>query len=113
MIFWIDDDREVELLWVYLRKTCISVRAPLHRGSHSISVAEIVVVSHPNLIPVIDDWSAWEGEEKHIHELDSLPVVIHEGSQTPADTKIDPRPRVSGIYPVHIIPLFIGDHLQG
>ena len=54
VVLGVDDDRKVELLRVGGGKTGISIRAPLHGRPHAIPVPEIVVITHPDLIAVID-----------------------------------------------------------
>ena len=46
---------EVELSPVRPRKACISVARPLHRRPDAVAVAEVHVVAHSDLVPVIED----------------------------------------------------------
>ena len=52
-------------------------------------------------------------EEQAVHQLDLPPVVAEQRRQAPADAEVDPRPRVAGVDPVHVVALLVGDHLQG
>ena len=40
-------------------------------------------------------------------------MVSEQGKEAPADAEIDAHAGVLGIDPVHVVPLFVGDHFQG
>src|ERR1043165_5520994 len=58
MIFGIDDDRQMKLLRVCLGKAGVAIGAPLHWCAAPVAVAQVNVVTHSDLIAVVDDWSA-------------------------------------------------------
>src|SRR5205085_9237200 len=55
MILGIDDDGQMELLWIGMRKASVAIGAPLHRRSATVAIAEINVVAHADLVAVIND----------------------------------------------------------
>ena len=54
MIFRIDNNRQEQLLGISARKTGITVGVPLHRGAHAIPITKVVVITHANLIAVVE-----------------------------------------------------------
>ena len=90
----------------------VAVGAPLHRGAHAVAVAEIEVVPHPDLVAVVDDGRAGQGEEQRVHELDLAAAVAEERGQAPADAQVDAGLRVLGVRPVHVVALLVRDHLE-
>src|SRR5215475_4950899 len=46
---------EVELSPVGAREACVAVAGPLHRCAHAVAVAEVHVVAHAYLVPVVED----------------------------------------------------------
>ena len=113
MIFRFNDYRQKQPLGAGLGEAGVAVLIPLHRGTYSVAVAQIIIVTHADLVAVVDDGSARHGEEQHIHQLDLSAVVFHQWCQPAADAEVDTSARVSGIDPVHIVTLLIGHHLQG
>ncbi len=61
VILRIRNDREIETLRIGTRKACVSISTPLHRGTNPIPVAEVDIVTHSNLIAVVDHGSPWKG----------------------------------------------------
>jgi len=66
VVLGIDDDREIELLGVGGGEARVAVRAPLHRRSHCVSVAEVEVVAHAELIAVVHDRRPRQREQQTI-----------------------------------------------
>ena len=95
------------------RKTGVPIRAPLHGGTHAVSVSQINVVPHPDFVAIIDYRRTGQREQQSVHHLDTAPVVSHQGRQASANTQIETHSGVLGVDPVHIIPFFICNHLQG
>ena len=112
VVFRVGHDRQVETLPVGARKARVAIGAPLHRRTHAIAIAEEDVVAHSDLVAVVKDRGAWEREEQAVHELDALAVVAEEGRQAPADAEIDPSRSVLRVRAVHVVALFVRDHLQ-
>ncbi len=106
------DEGEVEALRVGGREPCVPVLVPLHRRPHAVAIAQVDVVAHPDLVAVVDDGGAGEREEQRVHQLDPAPVVAQERGQPPADPQVHPRLRVASVDPVHVVALFVGDHLE-
>src|SRR5438477_161990 len=68
----------------------VPVAAPLHRCADPVSVAEVDVVPHPDLVPVVDDRGAGHGEQQRVHQLNAAAVVLQERGEPAADTQVDP-----------------------
>ena len=58
MLLRVDDDRQIEPLRVGPGEPSVSIRAPLHRRAHAVSVAEVEIIAHADLIAVIDHRSS-------------------------------------------------------
>ena len=102
----------VEPLRVGAGEAGVAVGAPLHRRAHAVAVAEVDVVAHADLVAVVDDRRARQGEEQRVHQLDAAAVVPQQRRQPAADAEVDPRLRVRGVDAVHVVALLVGDHLQ-
>ena len=53
----------------------VPIGAPLHRGPHAVPIAQVEVVSHADLVAVVDDRGPREGKQQAVHEPDLVPVV--------------------------------------
>ena len=84
----------------------------MHGRAATIAVAQIKIVSHANLIAVIDDWCAWHGKEQRVEQLDFSAVVRKERPKPTADAEIDPCVRVCGVHAIHVVALLVGHHFQ-
>ena len=112
VVLGVDDHRQVELLRVGAREAGVAVGAPLHRRAHAVAVAEVEVVAHADLVAVVDDGRPREREEQAVHQLDAPAVVAQQRRQPAADAQVDPRPRVLGVDPVHVVAVLVGHHLE-
>ena len=108
----VHDDRAVQLGRHGAGEAGVSVSVPLHRGAHTVAVAQIDVVAHADLIAVINDGSAGKGEEQAIQQLDAAPAVIDQWGQPAPDADVDAHARIGAVGQVHVIALIITDHLQ-
>ena len=113
LILWIDDYRQIQLLRIGPRKSGIAVGAPLHRCAHSVAIAEVEVVTHADLVAVVDDRRSRQREQECIHQFNFAAIVSKQRRQTAANAEIDSHRPVLRVGPVHVIALFIGDHLKG
>ena len=112
VVLGIGDHRQVQALAVGAREAGVAVAAPLHRRAHAVAVAEEDVVAHPDLVAVVDDRRPGQREQEPVHELDPAPVVAQQRSQPVPDPEVDARLAVARVGPVHVVALFVGDHLQ-
>ena len=108
----VHDRRRVEPGEVGPREARIAVAGPLHRGADAIAVAKVDVVAHADLVAVIDHGRAGKREEQTVQELDPGPAVADQRGQTAANPQVEPHPRVGGVLAVHVVALFLGDHLE-
>ncbi len=113
MIFGIDDHRQDEPLRVGARISRVAIRAPLHGRAHPVPVAEEDVVAHPDLVAVIEHRGARQAEEQCIHQFHLPAVVAGQGREPAADAEVDAHGRLVREGAIHVIALFVGDHLQG
>ena len=97
VILRVDDHRQVEALRIGAREARVAVARPLHGGAHAIAVAEVEVVSHSDLVAVIDDRRARQREQQRVHQLDAAPVVFEQRRETAADAEVDARLLVVGV----------------
>ncbi len=95
------------------REPAAAVGGPLHGRAHAVAVAEINVVAHADLVAVIDDGRSREREQQAVHQFDAAAVIVHEGRQAAPDSDVDAHLRIGAVGQVHVVPLFVGDHLQG
>ena len=93
----VHDHWQVELRRVATGEPAIAIRRPLHRCAHAITIAEIYIVAHPDLVAVIDDRRAGKRHQQRVHQLDLPPVIVHQRRQSPSDPQIDAGARVGRI----------------
>ncbi len=108
----IDDDREKELLRVRAGEACIAISVPLHGRAYAVAVAEVEIVSHADLVAVVEDRSAGQREEQRVDQLDFFAIVVQQRSEAAADAEIDASAGVLGVKPVHVVSLLVGDHFE-
>ena len=113
VILRVDNRGKIEPLGIGARESRISVGTPLHRCAHTVTITEIKVVAHTDFVTIVNDRCARQGEEETVHQFDLFAVIVQERRQPPTDAEIQLGGRVAGIHPVHVVPLFIGDHLKG
>ena len=75
MMFRIDDDREIEPLWVGPGKARVAVGAPLHGRAHAVAIAEINIIAHADFVAVIDHRRSRKRKEQTVEQLHLAPVV--------------------------------------
>ena len=51
-------------------------------------------------------------EEQRVQQLDAAAAVLDERRQPAADADVDPHLRIGGVDRVHVVALFVGDHLE-
>ena len=104
---------QVELGEVGATEACVAVGAPLHRGADAVAVAEVDVVAHTDLVPVIQDRGPRKREEQAVEELHLAAAVVEQRRQPAPDPEVELHARVLRVLPPHVVALVIGDHLQG
>ena len=90
----------------------VAVARPLHGRAHAVAVAQVDVVAHADLVAVVDDGRAGQGEQQAVHQLDAPAAVVHQRRQPAADAQVDPHARVRRVLAVHVVALLVGHHLQ-
>ena len=109
----VHERRQVQLREVGPGEAGVPVRSPLHRRAHAVPVPEVDVVAHENLVAVVEHGAARQRQEQPVEEFGHSPVVVDEGGEAPADPEVPPHPGVVGVLVVHVVALFVGDHLEG
>ncbi|OSY49953.1 hypothetical protein BG846_04419 [Streptomyces fradiae ATCC 10745 = DSM 40063] len=109
----VHDGRQVEPPRIAGGEAGVAVGRPLHRGPHGVPVAQPDVVAHADLVAVVEDRRAGQGEQQRGEQLDLVAVVVQERGQPPPDADVGAHPRVLGVLRVHVVALLVGDHLQG
>ncbi len=109
----VHDGRQTEPARVGGGETRVAVRGPLHRRAHAVPVAEPDVVAHADLVPVVEDRRAGQGEQQGGEQLDLVAVVLQQRGEPAADAHVGAHPGVLGVLRVHVVALLVGDHLQG
>ena len=112
MILGIDDDGQMELLWIGLRKASVAIGAPLHRRSAAVAIAEINVVAHADLVAVINDRRAGHRHEHGVEQFHFAPAVGEQRSEPATNAEVDARMRIVGINAPHVIALLVRHHFQ-
>ena len=105
--------RQVELREVGGGEAAVAVGRPLHRRAHAVAVAEEDVVAHPDLVAVVEDRAARHREEHGVEQLGHVLVVVEQREQPAGDADVAPHPGIGRVLRVHVVPLLVGDHLQG
>ena len=111
-VLGVADHRQIQLLRVGPGEAGVSVGAPLHRRADAVSVAQVDVVAHAELVAVVDDGRPGQREQERVHELDHPAVVAEERREPAADAQVDARLGIVRVGAVHVVALLVGDHLE-
>src|SRR5215831_21107832 len=103
MIFRVDRDWQIKLLWICSGKSGVAIGAPLHRCPAAVAIAEIKIIAHPDLISVIDDRSTGHREEQGVEQLNLAAAVCQQRRKTPANPEINPSVRIGSVNSVHVV----------
>ena len=112
VIFGVDDSREIEALGIRSGEPGVAIGAPLHWCSDAVPVGQVDVVPHPDLVAVVDDRSARQGQQEGVHQLDSAPVIPEQRGESAPNAEIDAGLGILGVYPIHIVAVLVGHHLE-
>ena len=113
LVFGVQGDRQIQLLRVRARKPRVAIRAPLHRRSHPVAVAQVDIVPHPDLVAVVKHRRAGQRQQQPIQQIYPLAVVAQQRRQPPPNSQVEPRLVDMRVHPVHVVPLLVRHHLQG
>ena len=94
------------------REPGVPVPRPLHRRAHAVAVAEIDVVAHADLVAVIDDGAARQGQQQAVQELHAAAVAVEQRRQPAADAEVQLHVGVVRVGVVHERALFVRHHLE-
>src|SRR5690606_912615 len=86
MVERIEDQRQVKLLRIGLRKAAVAVGTPLHGCSDTVAVTQVEIISHPDLVAIVDDVCTGQTEEQGIEQLNLFSVIFEQRSQTMPDS---------------------------
>ncbi len=75
----LDVDREEQPLGVGAAESGVAVGRPVHGRADGVAVAEVDVVAHADLVPVVDDGGAGHAHEQAVHELQLAAGVVEQG----------------------------------
>src|SRR5690606_17475714 len=109
----VHDDGQVEAGGVAFGEAGVAVGGPLHGGADGVAVAEPDVVAHADFVAVVQDGGAGEGEQEGGEQFELVAVVVQGGGQAAADADVGFHAGVFGVFGVHVVAFFVGDHLQG
>ena len=112
VVLGVGDEGQVQTLRVGRREPRVAVLVPLHRRPDAVAVAQVDVVAHADLVAVVDDRCARQGEQEGVHQLDPATVVAEQRGEAPPDPEVDPCLRVLRVDPIHVVPLLVGHHLE-
>ncbi|KAG0505402.1 MAG: hypothetical protein Udaeo_12580 [Candidatus Udaeobacter sp.] len=84
----------------------------MHRRTATITIAEVKIVTHADLIAVVDDRCAGHGEQQGVEQLNFSAVIRKQRTKPPADAKIDTRMRIGRVNSIHVVALLVGHHFQ-
>src|SRR5678815_4509025 len=85
----IQNEGGIQALRVSVRETSVPPAIPLHGRADAIAIAQVNIVAHPDLVPVVNDWRSRKGHQKTIHQLNSSSVVVEQRCKPPADADVD------------------------
>ncbi|CAM5693532.1 hypothetical protein SGLAM104S_08783 [Streptomyces glaucescens] len=109
----VHDRGQVEAAGVAGGEARVAVGRPLHGGADGVPVAEPDVVAHADLVAVVQDRRARQRQQQGREQLDLVAVVVQQGGESAPDADVGAHARVLGVLRVHVVALFVGDHLQG
>ena len=81
----VHDRRQHQCSRVGTREATVAVDRPLHRGAHTIAVAQMDVVAHADLIAVVQHRRAGHGQQQGGHQFDAAAVALQQRRQAAAD----------------------------
>src|SRR5260221_9953866 len=90
----------------------MAIGRPLHGRADAVSIAEIDIIAHADLIAVIDDWRPGHREQQAVQQLDLESVISQQRCQAAANAEIDRHARVRGVEAPEIVTLAPGYHLE-
>ena len=105
-------DRKEKLLGIGGGKAGIPVGVPLHRRPDTIAVAQVNIVSHADLIAIIDARASGQAEQKAVQQLDATAVVVEQGCQSAADPFVELGAVVLSKDLIEVVAFFLGDHRE-
>ena len=108
----VHERRQVELGEVRLREAAVAVGRPLHGRAHRVPVTEVDVVTHQQLVAVVDDGAARQGQDQGIQQLGRAAVVVEERGQPAPDPHVALHPRVLGVLGHEVVPLLVAHLLE-
>src|SRR5699024_11472057 len=91
----------------------VAVRAPLHGCAHRVAATEPDVVAHADLVAVVQDGRAGQGQQQGGEELDLVAIVVQQRCEPAPDPHVGTHTWFFGVLGVHVVALFVGDHFQG
>ncbi len=112
-IYRIGDGRQKQPFRIGRGKSAVGSPQPLHGGAHTVAVAQQKVVAHADLVSIIENGRARHGHQQQIHQFNPVPVVLQQWGEPAANAQMEARLRVDRIRLMEIVPLAVGDHLQG
>ena len=112
-ILWVAYHGQEKPLRVGVAKASVAVARPLHGRAHSVAVPEVDIVAHPDLVTVVDDRYARQGEDEEVEQLYLAAVVIEQGREAAADALIELGSGIFGKDAIQVIALLLGDHREG
>src|SRR5918995_2582797 len=101
VVFMVDDEWQIEALRVRPREASVPIGTPLHGGADAVSVAEIDVVTHADLVTVVDNRGSGQRTKQGVHKFYASPTVAQEWREPMPDPEVDARFRCSGEDSVH------------
>ena len=103
---------EREALGISRRESGVPPAAPLHRSPDAVAIAEIDIVAHADLVAVIDDRATRQRHQQSVHQLHTAPVSLEQRREPPANAEVHPCDRITSVFVVHVVPFFLGHHLE-
>src|SRR5690554_5713914 len=104
--------RQGQALGIRARKAPIAIRAPLHRGTDTIPIAKMDVVTHADLVAVIKHGRSRHGQEQAIHQFNAPAVTLEQGREPPPYSQVDAGAPIGGVHIPQIVAFAAGYHLE-
>ena len=108
----VHERRKVELRKVATRKAGVAVGGPLHRRADRVSVAEVDVVAHEELVAVVDDRASGHRQQEGVEELGQAPVAVEQRRQATPDPHVTLHAGVLGVLGEEIVALLVAHLLE-
>lgn len=108
------DQRSGHVLRVGVGEAAVRAGGPLHRGPHRHALVEIEVLTHADLLAVVERGGAGKGEQQRVDHAQPLRVAVEHRRQAAAQTpSVELHPLLGAELGEDLLPLGLAELVQG